>query len=581
MSVPKPPFHSVSEELLYNIYLKVQDMDSIKESDINTLAKLNAILIDADLMKAEEIVSAINTLKGNVSEAGNTLEKLFNIIQGINYLKAEDIDTLAELNAILSDADLIKTEDFQNAINILKGNSPLEGNTLEKLYNLIQPVLTAWVQEGNTAGSIKSFGTKDNFPLPFITNNIERARISENGSLLIGLQSSVMGFEGFKLQVKGGQALSVSGSSIFRDGNISINLGEDGNPLVKNTFRINSHIAGLGGFDFAIGEGNANAALEIRDFLFGGTKNEMIRISPGGYANTAILVRPDDTYNAAYGYRYILQGTNPSYQGRYVSAFHAQVNFLSDDFFPDTNRARLFAAESTVTNHYLDGFYADVRGTDPNAQVFAFHSVGSRILFDGNGMSFFTPVVTMTTDGSPHVGANNSFFNGNYVINAAQYIIPQGAERTGLIISPGHSQANGIFVSPQQALGTYNYDGHLMCLQYSTGGNNINGGTSKPMLYIRKHNVQRNGFDHAGAFIRMEENIGSSGAFIEAYKYDTGSSTLKLKFSVDKDGIVSIGQVMEDPESIASVGRLYFIDDELKFVSPSGEIRTINTFFGP
>ena len=59
MSVPKPPFHSASEELLYNIYLKLQDMNSLQESDINTLAKLNAILTDADLMKVEDITLAM------------------------------------------------------------------------------------------------------------------------------------------------------------------------------------------------------------------------------------------------------------------------------------------------------------------------------------------------------------------------------------------------------------------------------------------------------------------------------------------------------------------------------------------
>jgi hypothetical protein len=105
-------------------------------------------------------------VKGNVPEAGNTLEKLFNIIQGLTYLKADDIDTLAELNAILSDADLIKTEDLQNAIATLKGNAPVVADTLEKIYNLLQPILSAWVQDGNNVGATKSIGTKDNFPLP-------------------------------------------------------------------------------------------------------------------------------------------------------------------------------------------------------------------------------------------------------------------------------------------------------------------------------------------------------------------------------------------------------------------------------
>jgi hypothetical protein len=138
MSIPKPPFHSTIEELLYNIYLKFPEMGSMTTNDINTLAKLNAILTDGDLMKSEDIMTAINETKGNVPVVANTLEKLYNIIQALNFLKAEDIDTLAELNAIISDADVVKNSDLTGAIANVKGNVPLAGDTLEKLYNLIQ-----------------------------------------------------------------------------------------------------------------------------------------------------------------------------------------------------------------------------------------------------------------------------------------------------------------------------------------------------------------------------------------------------------------------------------------------------------
>lgn len=57
---------------------------------------------------------------------------------------------------------------------------------------------------------------------------------------------------------------------------------------------------------------------------------------------------------------------------------------------------------------------------------------------------------------------------GKRIISAALYVVPLGSERTGMIISPGQTQANGLFISPQQSLGTYNYDGYLMWLQYST-----------------------------------------------------------------------------------------------------------------
>ena len=221
MSVPKPPFHSASEELLYNIYLKLQDMNSLQESDINTLAKLNAILTDADLMKVEDITLAINAIKGNVPDAGNTLEKIFNIIQGFTYLKAEDIDTLAELNAILSDADIIKTEDLQSSIDTLKGNAPLAGNTLEKLYDLLQPILSAWVQDGNNVGVTKSIGTKDNFPLPFITSNIERGRFDVNGNFLIGYSGLAIG----KIHVRTNDSLEANYATYIEDPILNVLFG--------------------------------------------------------------------------------------------------------------------------------------------------------------------------------------------------------------------------------------------------------------------------------------------------------------------------------------------------------------------
>lgn len=141
MSIPKPPFRSVSDELLYNIYLKVSTAGNgsgISANDIDTLAKLNSFLTDAVLMKADDILSAINALRGNVPIVANSLEKLYGIVQGLTYLKREDIDHLAELNAIVQDADLVRTEDLTNAVNGIKGNVPTNGNTLEKLYGIIQ-----------------------------------------------------------------------------------------------------------------------------------------------------------------------------------------------------------------------------------------------------------------------------------------------------------------------------------------------------------------------------------------------------------------------------------------------------------
>ena len=95
-------------------------MPALTRNDINTLAKLNAVLQDSELMSAEEIARSITALKGNVPEVANSLEKLYNIIQGLAYLKRQDIDTLSEINSILLDADLVRTEDLTNALNGLE-----------------------------------------------------------------------------------------------------------------------------------------------------------------------------------------------------------------------------------------------------------------------------------------------------------------------------------------------------------------------------------------------------------------------------------------------------------------------------
>ncbi len=121
MEVPKPPFYSVTDELLYNIYQKLSTpVNALTASDISTLAKLNTLLTDADLVSIESFVSTINSLKGNVPSAGNSLEKLYNILQGLNYLSREDIDTLGEINSLLVDADLVKTEELSSAINLIE-----------------------------------------------------------------------------------------------------------------------------------------------------------------------------------------------------------------------------------------------------------------------------------------------------------------------------------------------------------------------------------------------------------------------------------------------------------------------------
>ncbi|MFT3827202.1 MAG: hypothetical protein QM731_24965 [Chitinophagaceae bacterium] len=49
-----------------------------------------------------------------------------------------------------------------------------------------QTTVAGWGLGGNTVGVAKTFGTTDNYDLPFITNNTERMRIGANGNIGIG-----------------------------------------------------------------------------------------------------------------------------------------------------------------------------------------------------------------------------------------------------------------------------------------------------------------------------------------------------------------------------------------------------------
>jgi hypothetical protein len=52
----------------------------------------------------------------------NVPDWTYNIILALNYLRREDIDTLAELNALLLDADIVKSEDLTSALSSLSLN---------------------------------------------------------------------------------------------------------------------------------------------------------------------------------------------------------------------------------------------------------------------------------------------------------------------------------------------------------------------------------------------------------------------------------------------------------------------------
>lgn len=71
--------------------------------------------------------------------------------------------------------------------NILVSSGPGVAPSWQDAGNYIAG--NAWMQNGNNFTAIKTFGTTSNFDVPFITNNIERMRLTKTGFLGIGTAS--------------------------------------------------------------------------------------------------------------------------------------------------------------------------------------------------------------------------------------------------------------------------------------------------------------------------------------------------------------------------------------------------------
>jgi hypothetical protein len=97
-----------------------KDAADIPQSSIQDL-----VTVLNSLASNTALTSAINALKDGVPVQGDTLNKLYNLVEGINSLTAQDIDTIAELNAILTDADLVRTSDMPDIVSLATAGGTL------------------------------------------------------------------------------------------------------------------------------------------------------------------------------------------------------------------------------------------------------------------------------------------------------------------------------------------------------------------------------------------------------------------------------------------------------------------------
>ena len=214
---------------------------------------------------------------------------------------------------------------------------------------------TSWTQDGNSVPSLKSIGTISNYSLPFITNNTEKMRLTNTGSLGVGtstfnvtnpekllvdagITSSVNAIVGkgsidsyLQLNIQNNSAGVSSSSDVVataNNGDETTNYVDMGINGGNNTSGImgaanDAYLYNIGQ-NMLIGTGSASKSLA---FLTGGTSqatNERMRIDGNGKVGIGTNAIPKAAIGAA---KFALDGTTTSLNGP-----HLQFTTSADNY---------------------------------------------------------------------------------------------------------------------------------------------------------------------------------------------------------------------------------------------------------
>jgi len=180
-------------------------------------------------------LNAIATLPDAVTCPGRTYHiknASMNAALAINPLSAQSIDGTGTGWLL---------EEFGEAITIVSDGM----GWLVCGSNYPKQKSNSWLLSGNSLGELKKFGTLTNYPVPFITNGVERMRLTENGRIGMGIKTPMTEFHIMASPAGSGivstyvKGITITGNGASGFGGPGFYLENTDNQVGKRLFKIN------------------------------------------------------------------------------------------------------------------------------------------------------------------------------------------------------------------------------------------------------------------------------------------------------------------------------------------------------
>ncbi|MEI9944971.1 MAG: hypothetical protein WDN26_12240 [Chitinophagaceae bacterium] len=157
----------------------------LSSTDWNTFNNKAGAITNGNLTESTSSVLTITGGTSSVLGSGTSIQvKQANTSQN-GFLSNTDWNTF---NNKLSSVDTSNISNFHLKVkSLLSAGTGITYNASTGVISSSVSTANLWSLDGNTTGAVKTFGTLDNYALPFVTNNTERMRIDASGRVGIGV----------------------------------------------------------------------------------------------------------------------------------------------------------------------------------------------------------------------------------------------------------------------------------------------------------------------------------------------------------------------------------------------------------